>query len=179
MDRSVISAKMGKAVDVLKGNFSAIRTGRANPALIENIMVDAYGSKMPLQQLASITAPEARMLLVNPFDKSNTQLVEKAIQTADLGLNPQDDGHLIRIVLPDLNEERRKEFVKQIKQYAEEARVSVRNVRRDAMEEIKKNEDLSDDLKHNEQDDVQKQTNSFISQIDELAATKESEVMTL
>jgi ribosome recycling factor len=179
MDKKLMQEKMDKALSVLKQNFGSVRTGRANPSLIENILVDAYGTKMPMQQLASITAPEPRMLLVNPFDRSNTQAIEKAIQTADLGLNPQDDGHVIRIVLPDLNEERRNEMVKVIKQYAEDARVAIRNVRREFMDEIKNDSELSEDQMHDEQDNVQRVTDNHIKQVDDLFQAKEKEVLTV
>jgi len=179
MDRALIKDKMDKALAALQQNFITVRTGRANPSLIENILVDAYGSKMPMQQLASISAPEPRMLLVSPFDRGNTQVIEKAIQSADLGLNPQDDGHVIRIILPDLNEERRNEMVKLIKQYAEESRVAIRNIRRDFMDEIKKDEVLSEDQKHDQQDELQKTTDSHIKKIDDLYQSKEKEILTV
>jgi len=178
MDKIMIE-KMEKAIQSLKGNFTTIRTGRANPSLIESILVDSYGTKMPIQQLATISAPEARMLLVSPFDKSNTQAIAKAIQTADLGLNPQDDGHVIRIILPDLNEERRKELVKTIKQYAEEARISIRNSRRDSIDEIKKQEHISEDEIHTQQDNIQKTTDKYIKTVEDLLISKEKEVMTV
>jgi len=179
MDEVLIKEKMDKAISVLEQNFGSVRTGRANPTLIENILVDAYGTRMPMQQLASITAPEPRMLLVNPFDRTNTQAIEKAIQTADLGLNPQDDGHVIRIVLPDLNEERRKEMVKVIKQYAEDARIAIRNIRRDFMDEIKSDSDLSEDQMHSQQDKIQKITDNHITKVDNLYQAKEKEVLTI
>lgn len=171
-----------KALDHLHQELAALRTGRANPALLHNIMVSSYGSKMPLSQLANIGTQDARTLVVTPWDKGQMQEIEKAIQTANLGLNPASDGQVVRIVLPALNEERRKEIVKVVGQTAEKARISLRNIREDVIKDAKKAEDdgslTKDDLQHF-QKKLQDLVDDFNDQIKKAAQEKEEEVMTV
>ncbi len=172
--------KMKQAVQAFSKSLATIRAGRANPSLLDSIYVDYYGASTPLNQLATISAPEARLLVISPFDKSAVGDVEKAIQKADLGLSPSNDGQVIRINIPALTEERRKELVKVVGKYAEEARVQVRNIRRDGNDQLKKSEkngDLTEDELRNLQDDVQKETDNNIADIDKLAKNKEKEIM--
>lgn len=169
--------KMGQAVQAFSRNLATVRAGRANPSLLDSIYVDYYGASTPLNQLASVGAPEARLLVITPYDKSALGDIEKAIQKADLGLSPSNDGNVIRINIPALTEERRKELVKVVGKYAEESRVQVRNVRREANDQLKKNADLAEDELRGAQDEVQKVTDEHIRQIDELAKNKEAEIM--
>jgi ribosome recycling factor len=174
--------KMDDAVQYLKKEFSHIRTGKANPALISGVKVEYYGSQTPLQQLANITAPEPRLLMITPYDKSTLQDIEKAIMSAGLGLNPMNDGDFVRIPLPILTEERRKELVKVAKDKSEQARISVRNSRRDANDAIKKaveEHSLPEDSKFEAEDEVQSVTDSHTAKIDELFSQKEDEIMTV
>ncbi|MDP6305593.1 MAG: ribosome recycling factor, partial [Alphaproteobacteria bacterium] len=157
-DISDINRRMDGAVEVLRKEFAGLRTGRASASLLEPVMVDAYGSAMPIPQVGTISVPESRLLTVQVWDQSLVQAVEKAIQDADLGLNPMSEGQLVRVPIPDLSEERRVEITKIAHKYAEQARVSVRNVRRDAMDKLKKQEkdgDLSQDAHHDKADEVQ------------------------
>ena len=172
--------RMHKTVEAVKREFHTIRTGKASPSLLDTIVVEAYGSRMPINQLGTISTPEARLLVVQAFDKSTVGDIVKAIQAADLGLNPQPDGQIIRIPIPPLNEERRKNLVKQAKHVAEEGRVAIRNIRRDANDELKKAEkdsDISEDQMHDGLDDIQKITDEHIKEIDELLEAKEKDVM--
>ena len=172
--------RMKDAVDAMRREFATVRTGKATPALLDTVKVDAYGSKMPLNQVATIHTPEASLLVVQPFDKSLMGDVEKAILTADLGLNPSNDGNVIRVPVPPLNEERRKEYVKMLHKMAEEGRVSIRHARQTARDEIKervKDHDLGEDEGHRQLDRVQELTDRFIAEIDELLQHKEAEVM--
>ncbi|MGY0691590.1 ribosome recycling factor [Virgibacillus sp. FSP13] len=172
--------KMAQAVQAFSKNLATVRAGRANPSLLDSIYVDYYGASTPLNQLASISAPEARLLVISPFDKSSVGDVEKAIQKADLGLSPSNDGQVIRINIPALTEERRKELVKVVGKYVEEARVQVRNIRREANDQLKKaekNGDLTEDELRSEQDEVQKETDNHIAKLDDLAKEKEKEIM--
>lgn len=174
--------KMKGVIEATKHEFSAVRTGRANPALLERVVVDYYGTPTPLTQMAGVSAPDARMLLVQPWDKSQLGNIERAILKADLGLNPTNDGTVIRLAIPALTEERRKELVKVIHKEAEEKRVAVRNVRRDANEQLKKLEKdkdskLSEDDIKKALDDMQKLTNKYITEIDHLVEIKEKEIM--
>ncbi|WP_188454358.1 ribosome recycling factor [Virgibacillus oceani] len=172
--------KMKQAVQAFSKSLATVRAGRANPSLLDSIYVDYYGASTPLNQLATISAPEARLLVISPFDKSAVGDVEKAIQKADLGLSPSNDGQVIRINIPALTEERRKELVKVVGKYSEEARVQVRNIRRDGNDQLKKaekNGDLTEDELRNLQDDVQKETDNHIADIDKLAKNKEKEIM--
>ena len=172
--------KMQKTIDVVISDFAAVRAGRANAAVLDRIMVDYYGSPTPIQQIAAISSPDARTLLISPWDKTAVKSIEKAIQNSDLGINPQNDGASIRLNFPQLTEERRKELVKQIRKYAEGGKVAVRNIRRDAMEAFKKKEKSSeiteDDLKQAEKD-LQKLTDDSCKKLDDLLAKKEKELM--
>ncbi|WP_125762886.1 ribosome recycling factor [Levilactobacillus mulengensis] len=174
-------SKMKKAEEVLKRELGTIRAGRANASILNRVMVDYYGAATPLNQVASITIPEARLLLVTPYDKSALEDIEKGILESDVGITPANDGSALRLVIPQLTEERRKEIAKQVKAKAEEGKVAVRNVRRDAMDSIKKghkNGDYTDDDLHNLEDQVQKVTDKAIKGVDTIAADKEKEVMT-
>lgn len=172
--------KMSQAVKAYSRNLATVRAGRANPALLDSVQVEYYGALTPLNQLASVTVPEARLLLITPFDKSALTDMEKAIQKADLGLTPSNDGNVIRISIPPLTEERRKELVKVVGKFAEESKVQIRNIRRDANDQLKKaekNGDITEDELRSYQDDVQTETDNFIKQIDQLTKEKEQEIM--
>ncbi len=172
--------RMQKTVDSVSRELSTVRTGKASAHLLDTVRVEAYGSTMPLNQLATITVPEARLLVVQVFDKNTVGDVVKAIQKADLGLNPAVDGQLIRLPVPALNEERRKDLVRHCKNLAEEGRVAIRNIRRDVNDRIKKEEkasNISEDQSKDGLDEVQKLTDEYIKKIDELVAKKEKEVM--
>jgi ribosome recycling factor len=172
--------RMDKSVETTAGEFNGIRTGRASGALLDRIQVDYYGQKTPLKQLATINAPDPRMLTIQPFDPSSVKAIEKAIQESDLGLQPSNDGKLIRLPIPQLTEERRKELVKVVRHLAEEGRVAVRNVRRDVMHDLKELVDGGDvgaDEEHRAEEQVQKLTDDHTKQIDELLKHKEAEVM--
>ncbi len=174
--------KMDESVEFLTREFSHIRAGKATPALLDGIKVDYYGAQTPLIQLANVSAPEPRMLTVEPYDKSVMADIEKAIMASNLGLNPNNDGSIIRIPMPMLSEERRKELVKLAKDKAEQARVSVRNARRDANDEIKKTvaeESLPEDSRFEAEEEIQKVTDGHTNRIDELLQKKESEIMTV
>ena len=168
---------MGKCIDTLKANFARVRTGRANAQILAPIMVDYYGQPTPITQLAGIKVPEASMLLVEPWDKSALRAIEKAIESSDLGITPSNDGTSIRLPFPKPTEERRKELVKECKELAEEARVSVRNVRRDVNGKIERDEELSDDEQSREKKAVQKLTDSYVAKIEDMLKTKSAEVM--
>lgn len=172
--------KMAQAVQSFSKQLATVRAGRANPALLNSVFVDYYGAATPLNQLATITVPEARLLLITPFDKSSISEIEKAIQKADLGLSPSSDGNVVRINIPALTEERRKELVKVVGKYAEESKVQIRNIRRDANDQLKKeqkNGDLTEDDLRSYQDDVQKATDKHIDEIDKHVKEKENEIM--
>ena len=182
LDLADLKKRMNGAVDVLRKEFAGLRTGRASTSLLEPITVAAYGSEMPLNQVGTIGAPEARMLSVQVWDKGLVKAVEKAIRSAGLGLNPAVDGTLIRVPIPELSQERRAELAKVAARYAEAARVAVRNVRRDGMEQLKKLEkdgELSQDVQHKVAQQVQELTDSEIKQINDMLAAKESEIMTI
>ena len=168
---------MAKCLDTLKANFARVRTGRANAQILAPIMVDYYGQPTPITQLAAVKVPEASMLVVEPWDKSALRAIEKAIESSDLGITPSNDGVSIRLPFPKPTEERRRELVKECKELAEEARVSVRNVRRDVNGKIERDEELSDDEQSREKKAVQKVTDSYVAKIDELLKTKSAEVM--
>ncbi|MFA5592140.1 MAG: ribosome recycling factor [Micavibrio sp.] len=176
-----IKRRMEAAVDSLKHEFSGLRTGRASTAMLDTITVEIYGSRMPLNQVGSISVPEPRMLTVQVWDTGSVKSVEKAIRDSNLGLNPQADGNLIRVPVPELNEERRKDLVKVAGQYAESARVAVRNVRRDGMESLKKlkTDGQSEDDNKRLGDEVQKLTDENIKKIDALLSDKEKDIMTV
>jgi len=172
--------KMEKSIQSIRVEFQSIRTGRANPALLNRIHVEYYGAATPLQQLASISVPEPRMLMIQPFDKSALQEIDKAIQKSDLGIAPNNDGKVIRLNIPPLTEERRRDFVKLAKKIAEEGKVVVRNVRRDANDQIKKLEKdkhLPQDQSKDHQEQLQKLTDRFIDLLDKVALEKEAEIM--
>ena len=173
---------MIKTVEVLNKDFATLRAGRATPSLLEKIMVQYYGTPTPINQLANISAPEARLLVVQPWDKAVLPDLEKAILKSDLGITPNSDGNVIRLAIPQLTQERRTELVKVIKKKAEEGRVAVRNIRRDANDTLKsqqKNGELSEDEQRRLQDEVQKLTDKYIKEVDGLLATKEKEIMTV
>lgn len=171
---------MKTALSAFSKNLATVRAGRANPSILDNVYVDYYGAATPLNQLATIGTPEARLLVITPFDKSSISNIEKAIQKTDLGLSPSSDGNVIRINIPTLTEERRKDLIKVVGKYAEESRVQVRNVRREANDQLKKlekdSEITEDDLKGS-QDDVQKKTDAYIDEIDHLVKSKEAEIL--
>lgn len=173
-------AKMQKTVDVVKSDFASVRAGRANAAVLDKITVDYYGVPTPLNQVGGISSPDPRSLVIQPWDAKLLKAIEKAIQTSDLGINPQNDGRSIRLNFPQLTEERRKELVKQIHKYAEAGKVAIRNIRRDAMENFKKQEKKSeiteDELKQAEKD-LQKLTDDSCKKLDDLLAKKEKELM--
>ncbi|WP_067729994.1 ribosome recycling factor [Oceanobacillus damuensis] len=172
--------KMEQAVQAFSKNLASVRAGRANPSLLDSIYVDYYGASTPLNQLATIGAPEARLLTITPYDKTVLSDIERAIQIANLGLTPSNDGNMIRINIPPLTEERRKDLVKVVGKYAEESRVQIRNIRRDTndgLKKLEKNGDITEDDLRGFQDEVQNSTNEHISKIDELAKNKEKEIM--
>ncbi len=175
-----VEDRMQKSVEVLKKEFSILRAGRANPALLERVMVDYYGTPTPINQVGNIGVPEPRLLVVQPWDRSMIPAIEKAILKSDLGITPSSDGNVVRIAIPQLTQERRKELVKVVKKRAEEARVAVRNIRRDAMEDFKTQEkkgEISEDISRRGQDSLQKLTDSTIKNIDKIAEAKEKEIM--
>ena len=176
----VYEEKMNKSIESVAADFAAVRAGRANAAVLDRISVDYYGSPTPIQQIAAISSPDARTLLITPWDGSALKSIEKAIQNSDLGINPQNDGRAIRLNFPQLTEERRKELVKQIHKYSEGGKVAVRNIRRDAIDHFKKLEKKSeiteDELKQAEKD-LQKLTDDSCKKLDELLAKKEKELM--
>ncbi|MBU3991873.1 MAG: ribosome recycling factor [Alphaproteobacteria bacterium] len=179
-DKADLERRMKGAVEALKHDLSGLRTGRANTALLEPIMVTVYGANMPLAQCATISAPEPRMLTVQVWDKSNIGPVEKAIRSAGLGLNPINDGNTLRLPIPDLTEDRRKELAKIASQYAEKARIAIRNVRRDGMEALKADEnkkEISEDERKRAEAEVQKLTDDVVKAADEVAASKEKEIL--
>jgi len=172
--------KMRKAVEHLKGEFAGVRTGRANSALVDKLRVDAYGSEVPMQQIAGFSVPEPRVLVINPYDKSTMKAIERAIQSSDLGITPNNDGTVIRLVFPELTGERRRDLVKVVKHRAEEGRVAVRNVRRQArhdLEALAKDGDLSDDDLKRAEDSLEKHTRTVIAEVDQLLAHKERELL--
>ncbi len=179
---SKTNERMEKCLDSLERDYKAVRAGRANPAVLDRISVDYYGTPTPINQMAAISVPEPRMLMIQPWDASTLKEIEKAINTSDIGINPSNDGKVIRLVFPALTEERRKELVKDVAKRAEEAKVAVRNVRRDAMDDIKKlkknNEITEDDLKDGEKK-LQDITDNFVKQIEEMEKKKEKEILSI
>nr|WP_206760438.1 ribosome recycling factor [Bacillus xiamenensis] len=171
---------MEKAVQAYGRELATVRAGRANASLLDKVTVDYYGAQTPLNQIASITVPEARMLIITPYDKTAIGDIEKAIQKSDLGITPTSDGNVIRIAIPALTEERRKELVKVVRKYSEEAKVAVRNVRRDANDDLKKlekNGEITEDELRSSTEDVQKLTDEYVAKIDEVTKDKEKEIM--
>ncbi|MEO6586359.1 MAG: ribosome recycling factor [Knoellia sp.] len=172
--------KMEKAVEVAKDNFAAIRTGRAHPSMFNKVVVDYYGAPTPLQQLASFQTPEARTILISPFDKGSMNNIEKALRDADLGVNPSNDGNIIRCILPQLTEERRKEYIKMARTQAEDAKVSIRNIRRTAKESIEKfvkDGDVGEDEGSRAEKDLESTTKKYVDTIDEVLKGKETELL--
>ena len=182
MNYDNIKEKMDKTINVLKENFAEVRAGRANPAILNKIKVDYYGTPTPINQVAGISVPEARLIVIQPWDASLLKEIEKEILKAEIGINPNNDGKVIRLAFPELNEERRKEIVKDIKKIAEDAKVSIRSVRREGIDEAKKlqkdNQMTEDELKSAEEQ-IQKITDGKISEIDTILAEKEKEVMSV
>ena len=180
VDTSDLQRRMHGAVEALKHDFGGLRTGRASTALLDPVQVEVYGTNMPLNQVATVSVPEPRMLTVQVWDRSNVQPVEKAIRSAGLGLNPVTDGQMLRLPIPELTEERRKELAKLVGQYAEKARIAVRNVRRDGMDHLKQDEKkhlIGEDERKRLENEVQKLTDETIKEIDELAQGKEKEIL--
>ena len=174
--------RMDEALDALRREFGTVRTGKATPALLDTVRVDAYGSKMPLNQVATVNTPDSSLLVVQPFDKTLIGDIERAIMTADLGLNPANDGNVVRVPIPPLNEERRKEYVKVLHKMAEEGRISVRHARRTVREDIHqlvKDHELGEDEARRREEALEKLTHEFTERIDELLKRKEEEVMAL
>ncbi|MFL5539015.1 MAG: ribosome recycling factor [Longimicrobiaceae bacterium] len=172
--------RMESALESLRREFAGVRTGKASPQLLDTVRVEAYGSKVPLNQVGTVSAPEPRMITVQPWDRSLIKAVERALRESDLGLNPSNDGQIIRIPIPPLTEERRREYVRLLHKLAEEARVAVRQSRKDANDEIKgrqKKEGLSEDDIHREEKEVQKLTDQYIAKVEEMVKHKEAEVM--
>ena len=180
-EKADIERRMAGAVESLKHDLSGLRTGRANTALLDPVVVEVYGSMMPLNQVATVSAPEPRMLSVQVWDRANVTAVEKGIAHANLGLNPMIDGQTLRLPMPDLTEERRKELAKLAGQYAEKAKIAIRNVRRDGMEALKEDEkkkDISEDDRKRSEDEVQKLTDRFVGEVDTTTEHKEKEILT-
>lgn len=169
--------KMEKAIESTQREFGRIRAGQATPSLLNDIRVDYYGTSTPISQVANISAPEPRVLVITPWEKPLVDLVEKAIHAANIGLTPQKDGNQVRVTMPILTTERRQELAKAVRKHAEEGRVAIRNIRREANEHIKKQKDLSEDQVKKANDDVQKTTDKFIAQIDALAQAKENDIL--
>ncbi|GIX18643.1 ribosome recycling factor [Erythrobacter cryptus] len=179
-DKADVERRMKGAVEALKSDLQGLRTGRANTSLLDPVVVEVYGAMMPLNQVATVSAPEPRMLSVQVWDRANMTAVEKGIAHANLGLNPIIDGQTLRLPIPDLTQERRKELAKLAGQYAEKAKIAIRNVRRDAMESLKadeKKKEISEDERKRREDEVQKLTDQYVKEADEAAAKKEQEIL--
>lgn len=182
MDFSEIESRMDKTIEVLKQNFSEVRAGRANPAILNKVSVEYYGTPTPINQVAGISVPEARLIVIQPWDASILKEIEKAILASDIGINPNNDGKVIRLSFPELTEERRKELVKEIKKMAEESKVAIRGVRRDGIDKAKamqKNSEITEDDLRTAEDTIQKLTDKKIEEIDSVLASKEKEVMSV
>ena len=179
-ENKVYDEKMVKTIEVVKSNFAAVRAGRANAGVLDRILVEYYGTPTPLNQVAAISSPDPRTLVIQPWDGTLVKAIEKAIQASDLGINPQNDGRVIRLSFPQLTEERRKDLTKQVRKYGEEGKVALRNIRRDAMEDfkkMKKNSELTEDDLKNLEKELQDLTDKRCKDIDELTAKKEKELM--
>ncbi len=179
---SAFETKMNKTLENLKEEYMTIRAGRANPHILDDLTVDYYGTPTPIQQVANINVPEARMIQISPWEPSMVKEIEKAILTSDIGINPTNDGKMIRLVFPELTEERRKELAKDVKKRGENAKVAIRNIRRDANDMVKKlskSEDISEDNVSDMEDDIQKMTDGFIAKIDATIEEKSKEIMTV
>ncbi len=174
--------KMSKTINVLKKELASMKAGRANPSMLDRIEADYYGTMTPLNQLANISSPESRVLLITPWDKNSLKNIEKAIQKSDLGINPSNDGIVIRLVIPELTEETRKNIVKNVKKSGEEAKIAIRSIRRDCNDKIKalkKDNDLPEDEIKKGEDEIQKKTDNFIKEVDKVVELKEKEVMSV
>ncbi|MDD6278174.1 MAG: ribosome recycling factor [Ruminococcus sp.] len=174
--------KMNKSLNALGNEFASIRAGRANPSILDKVMVDYYGSPTPIQQMAAVSVPEARMLLIQPWDASTLKSIEKAINASDIGINPTNDGKAIRLVFPQLTEDRRKELCKGIKKYGEECKVTIRSIRRDTIEKfktMKKNSEITEDDQKDCEKKVQDLTDKFCAEVDKAVADKEKEIMSI
>lgn len=172
--------RMGKSIEAFKRDLAGIRTGRAHPSLVERLRIDYYGEEMDLIQLGTISAPEARLIVIQPWDKNAFDPISKAIQQSELGINPQSDGIVIRLAIPELTEERRHQLVRQVGQKSEDARVAVRNVRRDCQDELRsllKSKDISEDEEHRAHDELEKMTHVFVEQVDGVGGEKEQELL--
>ena len=178
----IYEEKMKKSIDSVSADFASVRAGRANASVLDRIMVDYYGSPTPIQQIAAISSPDPRALVISPWDGTALKSIEKAIQNSDLGINPQNDGRVIRLVFPQLTEERRKDLTKQVRKYAEEAKVAMRNIRRDAMDYVKaakKKSEITEDDQKKAEKDLQDLTDKYIKKVDEACAAKEKELMAI
>ena len=175
----IAEEKMEGAIKAFEGNLSKVRTGRANPTMLDGIMVDYYGSPTPLNQIASISIQEGKTLVIKPFDRNSVKDAERAINASDLGLPVQNNGDVLRVTVPALTEETRKGYCKDVAKMAEEAKVAVRNIRRDGNDEVKKDKSIPEDTAKDLQDQIQKTTDKFIAKIDEVAKAKEKEIMTI
>ena len=177
-----IDEKMDKVVERLEVNFSEIRAGRANPAILNKVQVEYYGAMSPLTQIASVSVPEARLIVIQPWDKSLLSQIVRAIEMAEIGINPMNDGQVIRLNFPELTEERRKDLVKEVKKLSEESKVAIRNVRRDEMDLVKaqlKNSEISEDEAKSDEAKIQKKTDDYVAKMDEITAKKEKDIMTV
>ena len=182
MDYNIIKEKMNKSIDNLREKFAEVRAGRANPAILNKITINYYGTPTPINQVAGISVPEARLIVIQPWDASILKEIEKEILKADIGINPNNDGKVIRLVFPELNEERRKEIVKDIRKLAEEAKISIRAIRRDGIDLAKvkqKNSEITEDELKNAENQIQKLTEKKIKEIDKILENKEKEVMSI
>ncbi|MBF0926828.1 MAG: ribosome recycling factor [Clostridiales bacterium] len=177
-----IDEKMDKVIERLEVNFSEIRAGRANPAILNKVQVEYYGAMSPLSQIASISVPEARLIVIQPWDKSLLSQIVRAIEMSDIGINPMNDGQVIRLSFPELTEERRKDLVKDVRKLSEESKVAIRNIRRDEMDLVKtqlKNSEISEDEAKADENKIQKKTDDYVAKIEEITTKKEKEIMTV
>ena len=177
-----IDEKMDKVIERLEVNFSEIRAGRANPAILNKVQVEYYGAMSPLSQIASISVPEARLIVIQPWDKSLLSQIVRAIEMSDIGINPMNDGQVIRLSFPELTEERRKDLVKDVRKLSEESKVAIRNIRRDEMDLVKtqlKNSEISEDEAKADENKIQKKTDDYVAKIEEMTTKKEKEIMTV
>lgn len=184
MIKDIIKAaeeKMTKTIHVLEADLSSLKAGRANPTMLDRIEVEYYGSMVPISQVGSVSAPEPRVLMITPWEKGGLKAIEKAIQKSDLNINPSNDGSVIRLIVPELTQETRKNLVKTVKKHGEESKIALRSIRRDAIEKIKnlKKSDLSEDEIKKGEDDMQKRVDSYVKKVDELLEKKEKEIMTV
>ena len=182
MDYNKFEEKMKKSISVLEENYAEVRAGRANPAILNKIMIDYYGTPTPINQVAGISVPEARMIVIQPWDASVLKEIEKEILKSDIGINPNNDGKVIRLVFPELNEERRKELAKDIRKMAEDTKVAIRSIRRDAIDEAKamqKNSEISEDELKTSEEQIQKLTDKYVEEVDKVLEKKEKEIMSV